>query len=187
VRRIEAGRNFVAGSLSFELPLHHLGRQGRRQNAAARQHAEEFPPARIATIGRKSQPALQVEQRPPIDSSPGNVAEVKISAPRTVRVKRERQRHGPPMESMFTSAASPGALSADGPEQARQPVSPRAKTVVAAASRTNHREIDSPSGLIGAGEYRNAWVVAICVKPKPSRARPRRATQWQECERKWAG
>ena len=110
----------------------------RRQDSAKRKHAEEALPARVTSIGRNAQPAFQGHEGSLFHAVARDVLEIKISAPRAVRIIRKPHGHPPGIKSMVAGMASPGSEACDGTHEVRYAVTVGTEAIGASASRTDH-------------------------------------------------
>lgn len=112
--------------------------QHRRQNAAIRPDAEEFLAARVATVRRKDEHALQEEQSALFHSFSGDMLEIEIAALGAMRVVGERERHASCVEAEIAAVAAPGAQRGETGQEIADAAAARAKAISAAALRANH-------------------------------------------------
>jgi hypothetical protein len=118
-----------------------LGERG--HNAAELQDAEEAMAAGIAAIGRKTQPALHKDQSAGFDAFAGDMLEIEIAAAGTVREAFEDSGDSPGLKSPLAAVAPPRAQAGSSECEVENSVAVRAKTIVTAALRTDHRYSES--------------------------------------------
>ena len=106
-----------------------------------RTNAEEFQPAGIAPISRKTEVALHKTKNARRDAVRRNAFEIEISTLPAVGVSRERESHAPGIKSKIAGLAPPRPQPGEGPEEIENSASARSETVRAAALGTNHRRV----------------------------------------------
>ncbi len=119
------------------------GRNHRRQDLPVPPNAEESLPAGVAAIGGEMQQALGEEQGAFVHPVAGNVVQIEIPAPWTVSESAKPERHSPGIKSSVAGMASPGTRPGEREGEVDRPGSMRAKTVCAAALRTDHKFLTS--------------------------------------------
>jgi len=103
------------------------------------QDAEEAVAAGIAAIGGKTQPAFHKNEGAIFDAFAGDMLEIEIAAAGTVRVAFEGGSDSPGMKSVLAAVASPRTQAGRSEHEVENSVAVRAKTIVTATLRTNHR------------------------------------------------
>jgi hypothetical protein len=126
----------VCGSVGFT-----LGERG--HDAAELQDAEKAVAAGIATIGRKTQPAFHKDESAGFDAFAGDMLEIEIAAAGAVREALQNGSDTPGMKSPFAAMATPRAQTGRCECEIENSVAVRAKTIVTAALRTDHRYPES--------------------------------------------
>ena len=111
----------------------------RRDNPPKLQDAEEAVAAGIATISGKAQPALQKNKGTVFDSFAGDMLEIEIAAAGTVREAFKSGSDTPSMKTSLATVAAPWAQASRSEREVENSVAVRAKTIVTATLRTNHR------------------------------------------------
>ena len=110
----------------------------KRKNFAIRADAEKALAAGIASVGRKSQHALNASQRTVSNVAGGNPFQMIKPAARAVRVPDERSRYEPRVEARFARMAAPRAKLEHTVNVINDAASPRPCTLQAVALRTEH-------------------------------------------------
>jgi hypothetical protein len=112
-------------------------------DAAELQDAEEAVAAGIAAVGGKAQPALHKDEGAVFDAFAGNMLEIEIAATGTVREAFEDGSDAPGAKSPLAAVAAPRAQAGRGEHEVENSVAVRAKTIITATLRTNHRYSES--------------------------------------------
>jgi hypothetical protein len=109
-----------------------------RQDAAKFADAEEAVAARIATVGGKSEPALQQYEGSLFHSFTRDMLDIEIAAARAVREAFQDGSDAPGLKAVFAAVAAPGAQAGATEEEIKGSIAVRAKTIVTATLRTDH-------------------------------------------------
>ena len=118
-----------------------LGESG--HNPTELQNAEKAVAAGIAAIGRKTQPAFHKNEGASFDAFAGDMLEVEIAAAGTVCEAFQVGSDTPGMKSPLAAVAAPRAQAGRSKHEVENSVAVRAKTIVTATLRTNHRNSES--------------------------------------------
>jgi hypothetical protein len=112
--------------------------KSRRQNPAEHEQTEKTLTARVTAICGNSEPALEGHERSIGYARLRKSLQIKISALRTMRIARERERDAPCVETAVASVASPRTQRRQRAEKIASALPMRSIAVRAAALRTNH-------------------------------------------------
>jgi hypothetical protein len=110
-----------------------------RQDAAEFADAEEAVATRVAAVGGKSQPAPQENQDSVFHSFAGDMLDIEIAAARAVREAFQDGCDAPGLKAVLAAVTAPGTQAGATEEEIEGSVAVRAKTIVTATLRTDHR------------------------------------------------
>jgi hypothetical protein len=99
--------------------------------------------AGIAAVGGKTQPAFHKNEGAVFDAFAGNMLEIEIAAAGTMRETFEDGSDAPGVKSPLAAVAAPRAQAGRGEHEVENSVAVRAKTIVTATLRANHRYSES--------------------------------------------